>query len=759
MNALANYLKAERLKSGLSQQDVAERSRSLSQKQISRIELDPLTQDLSTVMEYLNIVAGGKTDEFLQIISKINTNESTLKMQNTGMNMKSKQLLAQQIEAILQKLGTTSNTLLNESNILNKIKKIRENLRNIQTKPIIAAMGPSDAGKSTLLNFILKDNLLPAKWQPTTCLVTLLMHKSDKPVFINGNVSIYKVGFQPYMIFDEDEQKKYYIESGDSSLLKKYASKNENGGMYDESAYMVITFVDAPILSDVWLLDTPGQLIDHDAIRRQLNGEITHDLLSDEAKAISAVRLANGIIFASSTTKFLRDNEPSFFSSILKSNPPLDGKKPLENIVILKTHSYGEIDKEANEQIFFESSIHLNKEFGYLLYDSWQFDCPNLVIPSAKDWQEIMLPFFKENSEYCQAFDLRLLNLINHLITKRNKYVEHQLLQVKNEIRKLIEAEKNSIQSKQIDAETRTLEVDLKVARFRKEEQQLVDYFEILLKSCDQRKDYDIETLSDIFNGLANNDSMFEFIEKKFDDKDHAKLKIADAVSAYLENKAKIVLTNSTKLFATELDLIVEKWQRAIPSSNSNTGHLSNTLDELELNTVYSDFDARSAFVGGLTGLASFGAMAGYVATITSNLGAYILVGKAAGILTALGITGSVTTLPVIVAQTGGPTVWGITIAAAIGLLVYKLFSDWKTSMAKSVVSGLREGGALKAIKVSVGKYWDDSKIALNKSIDSLKKETEIHIESIKYEAKAEYSCDEINEALEEIELISKLVY
>lgn len=753
---LAEYLKNERLKAGLSQQDVSARSRSLTQKQISRIELDPLAQDLSDVMEYLNIVAAGKIEEFLHIVTKTITNESTIYMQNNDIKMQSKRLLMQKIEVILQKIDVSTNSLIKNSDLNRDIKNIQNHLLNIQTKPIIAAMGPSDAGKSTLLNFILKSNLLPAKWQPTTCLVTLLMHTSDKPEFINGNVSIYKVGFQPFMIFDENKQKEFHIETGDTSLLKKYASKNENGDMYDESAYMAITFVDSPILNDIWLLDTPGQLIDHDVIRRQLDNENTNSLLADVDKALSAVRLADGIIFASSTTKFLRDEEPSFFSSILKANPPLDPKNPLENIVILKTHSYGEIDKIANEQIFFESSLNLHKEFGYLLYDSWKFDCMELVMPTAKDWQGTMLPFFKENSEYCDSFDLRLLRLIKHLIVNRNERVERQITQVKTEIAKIIQVQKSSIENKKNDSEKRTAEVAFKVARFRDAEQDLLKEFKELENYCDDLKNDDIDSLSNVFYRLTTEEEMYQFIERNFDDKDEAKSKIANAISAHLENKAKAVLSKSTKSFAKVLDDIIEKWQNAIPTSNTDLGESSNGFNNLNLNIRGSNFDARSALVGGLAGIASFGAMAGYVATITSNLGAYILVGEAAGILTALGITGSVTTLPVLVAQTGGPVVWGITIAAAIGLLVFKLFSDWKKSLAKSVCNGLKESNSFSNIQSSVIKYWDDSKIALHQSVEHLKSDTKKYIELLIIEARTEYSNEEIEDALIEIDTIAK---
>lgn len=160
-----------------------------------------------------------------------------------------------------------------------------------------------------------------------------------------------------------------------------------------------------------------------------------------------------------------------------------------------------------------------------------------------------------------------------------------------------------------------------------------------------------------------------------------------------------------------------------------------------------SGFDAYSAFVGGMAGLTSFGAMAGYVATISSNLGAYILVGKAAGVLTSLGITSSVTTLPTLVAATGGPVAWGVAIAAVVGLLVYRLFANWKKALAKSVVKGLESSNTLSNVETDITRYWQDSRNALTVSVDSLRAETDSFIKHLYTEANIEYQQQDIAEA------------
>ena len=204
-------------------------------------------------------------------------------------------------------------------------------------------------------------------------------------------------------------------------------------------------------------------------------------------------------------------------------------------------------------------------------------------------------------------------------------------------------------------------------------------------------------------------------------------------------------MEESTRRFSLEVESVVQAWQKIVPSAQ---GAARAGMPETDISlSATSDFDAYSAFVGGMAGLTSFGAMAGYVATISSNLGAYILVGKAAGVLTSLGITSSVTTLPTLVAATGGPVAWGVAIAAVVGLLVYRLFANWKKALAKSVVKGLESSNTLSNVEADITRYWQDSRNALRASVDSLKNETDAFIRHLYAEANIEYQQQDIAEA------------
>ncbi|WP_250113410.1 helix-turn-helix domain-containing protein [Escherichia coli] len=78
-------LKMWRDKAGLSQQEVAERAGEnvLSQKQVSRIEQAPLSQNLELVLAYLRIVAPEKIQEFITDCLKTQLNTSSLNQNYT----------------------------------------------------------------------------------------------------------------------------------------------------------------------------------------------------------------------------------------------------------------------------------------------------------------------------------------------------------------------------------------------------------------------------------------------------------------------------------------------------------------------------------------------------------------------------------------------------------------------------------------------------------------------------------------------------
>ncbi|MCV4770753.1 hypothetical protein OFC10_32445, partial [Escherichia coli] len=85
-------------------------------------------------------------------------------------------------------------------------------------------------------------------------------------------------------------------------------------------------------------------------------------------------------------------------------------------------------------------------------------------------------------------------------------------------------------------------------------------------------------------------------------------------------------------------------------------------------------------------------------------------------------------------------------IAAVVGLLVYRLFANWKKALAKSVVKGLESSNTLSNVEADITRYWQDSRNALRASVDSLKNETDAFIRHLYAEANIEYQQQDIAE-------------
>ena len=750
-------LRIWRDKAGLSQQEVAERAGEnvLSQKQVSRIEQDPLSQNLDLVLAYLRIVAPEKIQEFISDCLQAQLNTSSINDNYTQQKehmMKDKMQLIQYLEKSISTLSNTSNPFIKNSSITKDISELKDNLKDIHAKPVLSAMGPSDAGKSTLLNYILGSEILPAKWQPATCLVTLLMHTQDKPEYLDSNKSvfIFKTGFKPHMIFDQDMLSSFLLDSGGKELIKAYGEKDENDNVLNSQAYMVVVFEGFDILENIWLLDTPGQLIEPE-MYDEIEGSSSEEILNDKAKAMSAISLVDGLIFASATTKFMRDEDPEFLQNILMHKVPLEGDKPLSNLIILKTHSYDQISAEANQATFRTAANHLTKTYSHTLYDEWEHQLNNpvhpqtLQRPDATIWASRMLPFFRENTQYCQDFDERLNEVINYLLVNRTALISNRVETIQKRIQNRIALALQELHQSGRSVQEKKEDIEQQDARFRKGSSSLIDRFTEISESCPRYAEEDIERIRDIFYSLCNEESMYRFIDNRFEDKDEAKRAINKALGNHFESKFRRVMEDSTRRFSLEVENVVQAWQKIVPSAQG-VKHSDKIDTDISL-CDSSNFDAYSAFVGGMAGLTSFGAMAGYVATISSNLGAYILVGKAAGVLTSLGITSSVTTLPTLVAATGGPVAWGVAIAAVVGLLVYRLFANWKKALAKSDVKGLESSNTLSNVEKDITRYWQDSRNALTASVDSLRFETETFIKHLYKEADIEYQQQDIAEA------------
>ena len=138
-------------------------------------------------------------------------------------------------------------------------------------------------------------------------------------------------------------------------------------------------------------------------------------------------------------------------------------------------------------------------------------------------------------------------------------------------------------------------------------------------------------------------------------------------------------------------------------------------------------FDSRGAFIAGLSGLGTFGALATWASVVAagSNLGAYILTAKVVSVLSAMGISvGGTASAASAVAMIGGPVTIMIALAILLGFLSWSLFgASWQERLAKRIHEVIEEENFVETLAEGADTYWTDTRNAFNKAFKATEKE------------------------------------
>lgn len=735
-------LKDLRERKGLSQAELAsamnekwkiihpDESNRFNSDMIIRMEKDPARISLEALMIIVQVF-GVTLDQLLRPeISRLPTPQPT---DNWG-----------RITRIRSKVNQAIESIDNEAlNIEQKkaIAELQDKLRMLSRKAKIACIGRPDSGKSRTLNTLIGKDILPTNWTPTTSAFVLLKHMDDKPDFWGmDTVKVFRdvqqtegSAWDPDCFADEDYCNKWCLASGSYELIESYGS--HDGDAEEEEAGAIVVFVNSAILKNCDFIDLPGF--------HPESAEDEDDADRDSKLSAQASAMADAFIYLSIANSFLYGDDLAMAQLVLKNMPMLDmAEAPLNNLFIVATHAFA-VDHGDEEKL----KLIRNKAAQRL----WS------LVEGHPNFENYATPEVIENRMYTSEMDSWDLTKafysdLQHFTEQLPLVQEEKLLEV---LKQFCEAEE--VYFRNIEREYQDI-----LSQHTKMQQQL----DALEQNEDARAELfrnRIYTVTDIINGMEREcrDQTVRIYHQTIDPKhivdviDRHGLKknqkdlqhLITLLNSEIENKLTAELANHSKKLEPAIDEFLTQCQVTFTKVRTQTPQADST--------PLIAFDVGRAFAGGLTGVATFGALSAWAASL-GNLGGYIIVTKAVSLLASLGIhIGGTAAAVSAVSAIGGPIVLGATIAVIATLTsILALGGTWKKLIGNRLVKQYQEKGVLdNLIRVS-DQFWKDTTTAFRTGVEQIDREWKAKIRDFKRKI-AEQDPEVLNQEIRSAHTIS----
>ena len=344
-------------------------------------------------------------------------------------------------------------------------------------------------------------------------------------------------------------------------------------------------------------------------------------------------------------------------AALLPRIPNLDGLPALRPArVLLATHTHSAISDDQIEQTLATAATRSEQLVDVVLSDEPL---------SAVEIRARMFPFWRDDPSRTQAFERRslppTLAIIRTIETGAGPTRARRLQEEADELLAQLEQAAGRTPSKQADLTNRTAqgrsEVLLKLEQLQREAPAVV---------------------SDIFDLVCSERWILACIKQHRIARKDAKTVIPALLSRELDERIHAYLTKESEAFAALVNAYVDEFK-----------HIDFEFGNGE--RIRIPFNAEGAFLGGLAGLLSVGALSVWAASL-GNLGAYIIVAKFVSLLSALGISisGGTATAAAFVASIGGPVTIAVGIVAITALAGWRLFGDsWEERLATKLVNAI----------------------------------------------------------------------
>lgn len=703
-----------------------QKNKKYSKEIISRLENNQTALDARDIINY-STYFGVSADELIKEMNnvpevrfpKVTDNATKLKtIKNEMLNVISK----------YNKITKGENSSFETAIDITVVKELNDMRVNICRKPRIAFIGKPDSGKSTLINKIIGQNILPKGWNPKTSTIIILKHIRDKANSDDSNVIIYKINdaseFNINNINDE-KYNDYILDKGSYNLLEKYGAHNSESDILQIDA--IVVYADCNVLLNADFIDLPGY-------RPTSNGDDTKitDIFDsrDTMLSATAIEIADSFVYISPSNSFIYGEDISILASMIKHLPIIENKetnsmKPFGNIFILSsqagilgsTDNIEAIHKRASDNLWdlLENHISIKNREKITGYHYTSETLKNRFYATEINSVGIMKHFFNDFAEYIQEIAKLQTQIIeNNIITFVNKY-SAELVSEKEKLQLLIdnhEESKNHLEELKKEEKERNI-------KFNKNIRYVEDSIYELRKQSKQE-------ITNFYNNILNKEHINHIIEKngfKKNKKDLEKLSLL--INFELENGVTEICNKYTEEFKDNID-----------------GFIGNISSQLSLVT---SFNTVSAFISGLTGIATYGALAAWASTC-GNLGGYILVAKAVSLLSAIGINlGGTAAVISAVSAIGGPLTIGITLAvlAAVGSLL-AFGGTWKKVIGNRIVKEYDKKGVLNALLDNVDMFWNETRDAFRQGADEIERQWKAKYNEFKNDVE-NFNLDDVN--------------
>ncbi|MGA3197782.1 MAG: helix-turn-helix domain-containing protein [Terriglobales bacterium] len=654
-------LKELRTAAGLSQEELGLRI-NLSQAQISRYESEPGSAPLDLVELWCG-ACGTSLEDASRAFTSVN---------HLGIDAGDPYAaLRRQLELLEQYVGSAPEIPEKFPPLSITPTDFSVKLREWKRKPTVLIAGRFDSAKTRIANALLGSNNLPAQYTPTTSVVTFVRHLSDRPAWQREEVWIMGKNFNPTQWDEEKHCESHKVMAGSFDTLRKFGTKDSEGEAI--GARSALVYMDAPILRSCTLIDLPGYA----------------DEYVEEQIANASSGLADILIYTSPAKGFLDASDFLHLGMLLRS---LSAVNKYRNLFIVATHADPSISEEDLKKILKKGRTRLYKHLKDSIFREHHL--------GEEELRSRFFTFWYENQQRREALesDLHALLATDLPPLLRDK-IDAELKAIKSQSKGYFSDQIQAYQRTlaQIEAARQTFkELRAELPSHRKRVAQMREKFKVEVESC---RNNSIAFVGKELTSLVEPAAIEEFIRKNFHHKDEAK---KDAIAKLLED-SQSQLESFLKTESDKLKPIIEDYLKQYDVSLSK-------VDVTEFGKFESvPFDAHGAFLGGLAGIGTLGALGLWASTV-GNLGGYILVAKLASVLSALGLGVGSTAAVSFVAALGGPITLAVGLASLFALGIWALFGEsWQSRLSKKISKILRDKKFIEKTEQGTNTFWDQT--------------------------------------------------